>query len=588
MIHDRLADLFARLEGRHWLGLSASLVLHILVVLLFPEPSLEPKPMTFEVALTPPPASALPTPLSHKLSRETKAKKPPLAKATRQKRSTDSLDLAWKRERQPRRDAPRVSLPAPQVAARSEEQVQRPQAVKPAAQPLAAKASADASEPGLSDPSASAGAQASQPGRDIGVALAIAQSLALAPGRVNGGLASVASGPAAATPAASAGAGGAGMTASQAASGGAGLNVAGQGAGSRDGASSQAQSGMDAQGMRLSASSHLGGLAAVTAAGTSVAAPLAGEAGRASVEAARGSGLAASAGARAAASPLAGAAGGGRGQVLGGMADAEASVASARGGAALPARAGLDASQASIKAQPAGSGSKSAQAQAAAPLAAGTPTVAAGGGSGPSLARLQPTATGAGTGSRDRPAAGPRPGGQPAAGGETSAGGDAAGGSAAAGANGENARKPALQNTPMAASKLIRPDSEAQALDVLAPSSFCPLPGHQPANLPKPPAQLAKLEADKPVHAADNYSLYFPPLAMAQGREGKVTVRVEVLPDGRTGQTLLKQSSGSSLLDDDARNQLTRWRFKPVQRNGRAITSWIDVPVIYRLPNKTP
>lgn len=599
MIGAALAKLTARLEGRHWTGVAASLVLHILVVLLFPQPVSEPKPMTFEVALTPPPASQLPTPLSHKLSKQT-AKKPPSTRTARQKRRSDSLDLAWKRERQPRRDAPKVSLPDPQVAASAEEQprLARPQAVKPPSQALVAKPAAEAVEPGLSDPGsgASGQVQAAQPGRDIGVALAVAQSLAMAPGRVSGGL--TAQGAAqAASAQGNTGAAGTALANSQQ-SGGAGVNVAGQGAGSRDGATAQAQSGVETKGVRLSAASHLGGMAALTAAGTTVAAPMAGEAGRANAaDAARGGGFAAaSSGARAAASPQAGAAGGGRNAVAGGAVgagDAGAGEANsaARGGSATGtthlASSGMQArSQAPVAGRGAGPApGQSTRPEASVPAASGTAAMAAsasapraGGAQSPALAMVPGSAAGgAGGGQVARtPKAG-------SAGGEVSAGGEAGGGRAVAASDGEGGRKPGLQNTRVVASKLIRPDSEAQALDVLAPSSFCPLPGHQPANqAPQSPNQ----DPAKAGYAANNPGLFFPVLAMAQGREGKVTVRVEVLPDGHAGKTLLKQSSGSSILDEDARNQLTRLRFTPVQRNGQSVTSWIDVPVTYRLSNK--
>jgi hypothetical protein len=29
---------------------------------------------------------------------------------------------------------------------------------------------------------------------------------------------------------------------------------------------------------------------------------------------------------------------------------------------------------------------------------------------------------------------------------------------------------------------------------------------------------------------------------------------------------------------------MSRWRFNPARKNGEAVTAWIDVPVIYRLP----
>jgi TonB family protein len=131
--------------------------------------------------------------------------------------------------------------------------------------------------------------------------------------------------------------------------------------------------------------------------------------------------------------------------------------------------------------------------------------------------------------------------------------------------------------------QVVRPDSEIQRLDVLAPSNYCPLPlpGHeQPDNrAPLPDRQMA----EQPAYAPDNPSIHYPVLANIRGVEGRVTVRVEVLSDGRPGKMWLKQSSGSGILDQDALAQLKTWRYLPARRNGQPVSAWIDVPVLYRL-----
>jgi TonB family protein len=131
--------------------------------------------------------------------------------------------------------------------------------------------------------------------------------------------------------------------------------------------------------------------------------------------------------------------------------------------------------------------------------------------------------------------------------------------------------------------QIMRADSQLQALDVLAPSIYCPLPlpGHSfPDNRPpKPDVQLTS----QPAYAPDNPSFIFPIQAWAGNIQGKAIVRVEVQPDGKPGRMWLKQSSGSGLLDRDAQSQLTFWRFIPARKNGQPVTAWIDVPVVYRL-----
>lgn len=149
----------------------------------------------------------------------------------------------------------------------------------------------------------------------------------------------------------------------------------------------------------------------------------------------------------------------------------------------------------------------------------------------------------------------------------------------------ESGRPPVvLQAAQPLAVKVVRPDTEIQRLDVLAPSNYCPLPlpGHQqPDNrAPQPARQIA----EQPTYAPDNPSIQYPVMANINGVEGRVTVRVEVLADGRPGKMWLKQSSGSGILDRDAQAQLKKWRFMPARMNGQPVSAWIDVPVLYRLP----
>lgn len=157
----------------------------------------------------------------------------------------------------------------------------------------------------------------------------------------------------------------------------------------------------------------------------------------------------------------------------------------------------------------------------------------------------------------------------------TSGRGSLASGGTQSGGNGK------LENVKVVAVEQIRADSEVKPLDVLAPSTYCPLPGHvMPDNRPTDTTQSA---SEKPAYASENPSIFFPIRAWAYGHEGRVVVRVQVLPDGSPGSMWIKQSSGSGILDVDAREQLAKYRFKPARKNGQPVSAWIDVPVDYRL-----
>ena len=175
-----------------------------------------------------------------------------------------------------------------------------------------------------------------------------------------------------------------------------------------------------------------------------------------------------------------------------------------------------------------------------------------------------------------------RPQGLPAGGAGQPGSGTAGTATARAGEGGRQAAPAQLRAIKVADAQVIRKDTEARPLDVLAPSTFCPLPlpGHSiPDNRPPRPGA----DTSVPSYAPNNPSFVFPLQALLNQAQGTAIVRVEVLPDGRPGKMWLKQSSGNGLLDRDAQSQLAFWRFNPAIKNGQPVAAWIDVPVVYRL-----
>jgi periplasmic protein TonB len=75
----------------------------------------------------------------------------------------------------------------------------------------------------------------------------------------------------------------------------------------------------------------------------------------------------------------------------------------------------------------------------------------------------------------------------------------------------------------------------------------------------------------------------YPRLARERGYQGRVVIRVTVLPDGRVGQAELAQGTGYALLDQSAMRAVSRWRFAPAQRAGKPTAATIAVPVVFRL-----
>lgn len=79
----------------------------------------------------------------------------------------------------------------------------------------------------------------------------------------------------------------------------------------------------------------------------------------------------------------------------------------------------------------------------------------------------------------------------------------------------------------------------------------------------------------------------YPVIALREGVQGTVLLRVLVDETGKPVQVLILKSSGSRDLDNAARDHvLAAWRFHPAQRDGRAVQAWAQVPVKFSLSNQ--
>jgi len=76
----------------------------------------------------------------------------------------------------------------------------------------------------------------------------------------------------------------------------------------------------------------------------------------------------------------------------------------------------------------------------------------------------------------------------------------------------------------------------------------------------------------------------YPMLARRRGDQGVVLLRVHVRADGSVVTAEIKQSSGSSLLDDAALQTVREgWRFIPARLNSAPVESWVEVPIRFVL-----
>ena len=78
--------------------------------------------------------------------------------------------------------------------------------------------------------------------------------------------------------------------------------------------------------------------------------------------------------------------------------------------------------------------------------------------------------------------------------------------------------------------------------------------------------------------------LRFPPQAARQRMQGTVMLRVLVDESGKPIDVVIEHSSGYTLLDKSAREQvLASWQFQPAVMDGHAVRAWARVPVNFAL-----
>ena len=75
----------------------------------------------------------------------------------------------------------------------------------------------------------------------------------------------------------------------------------------------------------------------------------------------------------------------------------------------------------------------------------------------------------------------------------------------------------------------------------------------------------------------------YPALSKRRGEEGRVVLRVLVNSQGQPERAEVQTGSGSERLDDAARRAALLALFKPHIENGRPVTVWAIVPILFSL-----
>lgn len=118
----------------------------------------------------------------------------------------------------------------------------------------------------------------------------------------------------------------------------------------------------------------------------------------------------------------------------------------------------------------------------------------------------------------------------------------------------------------------------------LADAPFTTDAAPQGISAPAVPAPIVALTQPRfDADYLDNPSPPYPPLSRRLGEQGRVVLRVHVLPSGQADEIHIHISSNSSRLDQSARETVGRWRFLPARRGEETIAAWVLVPIAFSL-----
>jgi len=80
-----------------------------------------------------------------------------------------------------------------------------------------------------------------------------------------------------------------------------------------------------------------------------------------------------------------------------------------------------------------------------------------------------------------------------------------------------------------------------------------------------------------------NPSPHYPSVARRRGEQGRVHLRVYVSSEGSALRVEVRTSSGSTLLDQAAKEAVERWRFVPAKQGDQPVEAWVVVPIVFTL-----
>lgn len=143
--------------------------------------------------------------------------------------------------------------------------------------------------------------------------------------------------------------------------------------------------------------------------------------------------------------------------------------------------------------------------------------------------------------------------------------------------------KPVPKRPPAVAEETLpKPREEISSEPITRPADAASAPA-APRRAPSGNAGEGKAEENAKADYLHNPKPAYPAVARQRHWTGRVVLKVQVQADGSCGHAEISQSSGHDVLDEAALEAVSRWRFSPAKRGGRAVDSTVNVPINFNL-----
>jgi periplasmic protein TonB len=125
----------------------------------------------------------------------------------------------------------------------------------------------------------------------------------------------------------------------------------------------------------------------------------------------------------------------------------------------------------------------------------------------------------------------------------------------------------------------------AADVDALSAAAAAPVPALPAPRMAAVPPNGSGSELGRIARPRGGYQVVptYPSTARRLGIQGTTLLRVFVLDDGRVGEIQVQKSAGHPDLDRAASNAVKRWRFDPARKGNENVSTWVLLPVEFRL-----